>query len=121
MTPHIIGPQSSIPDLQTPFAAVIDTDDGEWREDAFVCRLGKQLLEAGCRYLVCFGQQSEGVHDRFDDLLIDGDFPDTMTTYHYEESESDVASFVRDVVMLDVKDVVVIAHRSIRWSSAFDL
>ncbi len=119
MNPQVIHPNSSIPDLQEPFIVLVDTDDTEWKEDEFVCRLGKSLLDSGCQYFVCFGRKSEEIHDRFDDLIIEGDFPNTITTYHYDESENDVASFVKDIVMLEMKDIVVIAHDSKRWATAF--
>ena len=121
MNPLILNPQSTIPDLQKPFLVVVDTEDAEWNDDDFVCRLGRLLLDSGCRYFVCFGRKSEEIHDRLDDLIIEGDFPlTTMTTYRDDESKDEVANFAKsEIVMLEMKDLVVIARDSKCWETAF--
>ncbi len=59
------------------------------------------LLDAGCEYFVCFGDASEVLHDRIDELIVDRASPDRsadgMTTWHDDEPAADVAEFFLNV------------------------
>jgi hypothetical protein len=55
------------------------------------------LLDAGCEYFVCFGETSEVLHDRIDELIVARASPDrstdVTTTWHDDEPAADVAEF----------------------------
>ncbi|MGH9754984.1 MAG: DUF7684 family protein [Blastocatellia bacterium] len=59
-----------------------------------------RLLKSGCDYFVCFGRDSERLHDEVDALAEReaGDSECTViTTWHVDESASDVAEFFINV------------------------
>lgn len=79
-----------------PIAALLTSHDpvGDPRalEPGITC-----LLDAGCEYFVCFGETSEVLHDRIDELIVvrapqDGS-TDVTTTWHDDEPATDVAEF----------------------------
>jgi hypothetical protein len=85
------------PGIAQPFAVVIDAGDPEWKDEAGRRALVEQLLSAGCRYFVCYGGESESLHDQIDDLVVAIAAAGVTTTYHDDESVEDVISFVRVV------------------------
>ena len=53
------------------------------------------LLDAGCGYFVCFGEASEALHDRIDELLVERASPSdsaVMTTWHDDETTAEVSN-----------------------------
>ena len=113
------SPGAVPPTLSKPFAVLLDADDRDWVDDTTLVRSVKALLRAGCRYFVCFGSNSEHVHDRIDDLVIDGGFDGTVTTWHDDESEEEVAEFFAHSVTSRMKSAVVLVRDQNRWSVTF--
>lgn len=69
---------------------IILTVDGK---DACIEEICKSLINGGCTNYVCFGANSEVVHDFIDDHLIEaGSFG--ITTWHVNEPEEDVSSLI---------------------------
>ena len=93
-------------DFAPPFAGIlfpclIWDHDGRFT-DAQRAAVAKELLDAGCRYAVCAGQNCEVWHDAVDSELVRQDVDDpekvreamhVMTTWHAGESPDDVAFF----------------------------
>lgn len=83
------------------FPCLIWDHDGHFT-DAARFAVAEALLEAGCRYAVCGGQNCEAWHDSIDAGIVEV-HPDTsenvqdsalvMTTWHNGESPDDVAFF----------------------------
>lgn len=58
------------------------------------------LLEAHCEYFVCFGSDSEALHDRIDEIVAASatcEDRTVLTTWHDDETAADVADFFFDV------------------------
>lgn len=51
------------------------------------------LIKGGAVNFVCFGKNSEIIHDFIDDELLDKNI-DGITTWHVDETEKDVISFI---------------------------
>ncbi len=80
-----------------PIVALLTWNDGS--ADLGVVELAvSALLDAGCEYFVCFGAASERLHDWIDDLVVSRSTAATVvTTWHDDETASDVAEFFFDV------------------------
>lgn len=59
-----------------------------------------KLIDSGCKYFVCAGENSESLHDFIDDVIMEKsiDFEsnegtDIMTTWHDTDTEEEVAEF----------------------------
>lgn len=85
----------------TVFPCVIWDHDGRFTE-AQRGEVARRLLQAGCRYAVCGGQNCESWHDAVDEEFVQQHMNDTattldaahvMTTWHAGESPDDVALF----------------------------
>jgi hypothetical protein len=83
------------------FPCLIWDHDGRFTDTARSA-IAKALLEAGCRYAVCGGQNCEGWHDAVDAEFVRAHLDDpndvhesahVMTTWHDGESPDDVAFF----------------------------
>lgn len=83
------------------FPCLVWDHDGRFT-DAGRSAIAKALLEAGCRYAVCGGQNCEAWHDAIDAVFVEAhiedpdDVQDTafvMTSWHDGESPDDVAFF----------------------------
>lgn len=107
------------PTCSRPFAVLLDADDGDWADDPTLVASIQALLQAGCRYFVCYGLDSEQLHDRIDELIIDGGFDDTITTWHNDESEQEVAEFFRHSATARMNGALVLVRDKKRWSVAF--
>jgi hypothetical protein len=58
------------------------------------------LLEAHCEWFVCFGPDSEALHDRIDEIVAASGVSEdqtVLTTWHDDETAADVADFFFDV------------------------
>jgi len=83
------------------FPCLIWDHDGRFTDSAR-CAVTKALLDAGCRYAVCGGQNSEAWHDAVDTEFVKAHLDDSddvrdsahvMTTGHNRESPDDVGFF----------------------------
>lgn len=94
----------TIPFEQEPFVATI------WASDQSFCakkrfEVAVSLIQAGCRYSVCGGENCEAWHDDADlawvnlsvELGAGQEMPMVVTTWHFGESEEEVVSFARDL------------------------
>ncbi len=93
-------------DVVSPFAGalfpcMIWDHDGRFTA-AQRTEVAKRLLQAGCRYAVCGGQDCEAWHDAVDEEFVRQHADDpaetldavlVMTTWHADESPADVAFF----------------------------
>ena len=111
-------PGAALPTVTEPFAVLLDADDRFWAYDPALVGSILDLLRAGCRYFVCFGARAEDLHDRIDDLVIDGGYHGTMTTWHDEEDEEDVAGFFKHAAAAQMNAAVVLAGDRDRWMAA---
>jgi len=89
-----------------------------WDHDGCVDAAGRsaiarKLLESGCRYAVCGGQNCEAWHDAIDIEYVEmdlerfdapEDIPFVMTTWHDAESPDDVAFFFVQNTNFDAHD-----------------
>lgn len=114
-------PGEDLPVMRAPFGVLVDVRDPEWESDAWRVRAVAALLSAGCRWFVCFGPGSEGVHDRIDDLIVDGDFEGVTTTWHDDESEGDVAEFFTVSVGSVVPARLLLVRDVERWKGIIAL
>ncbi len=106
---------SPLPPLRRPFAVLIDADESDWRLHCEVLELARQLVLAGCRFFVCFGRKSEIVHDLLDDILIEENLLEVVTTFHDEESARDVMSFFLGSTPSEFIDRLVFVNDMNRW------
>jgi hypothetical protein len=120
-----VEPGSPVPPVDPPFGVLLDADDAEWAEDEHLRKSAVALLEAGCRYFVCFGERSEEVHDRIDDCIVEktvlggqADYEGVITTYHTDESVADVAEFFLTCALPQMRGALVIARDGQKWSAA---
>lgn len=118
-------PGSSLPRVERPYAVLLDADDDEWVDEERIREVALSLLEAGCRYVVCYGERSEEVHDLFDDCIVEktvlgeqADYEGVITTYHTDESVEDVAEFFLNCALPEMRGALVIARDGQKWSEA---
>lgn len=102
-----------------PFAVLLDADDMEWRDPLWIQKSVLNLLNKGCRYFVCFGRKSESVHDSIDDVIIDHDVSNVLTTFHSDESRSETADFFKNVVMDEMAQGVILVRNQMEWAGLF--
>ena len=119
LSPVFLHSNATLPDISSPFLALLDVDNVEWENEQFLCQKSRSLLGLGCRYFVCVGKKAEEIHDRIDDLIVEGKYLDTITTYHYDESDRDIAEFIKYAAMLEMKGLLVLTHDAERWTIAF--
>lgn len=122
--PQYLKPEESLPSVEHPSGVLIAADDKDWLDDGFLCSTCRGLLEAGCTYFVCFGQRSEEVHDRIDDIIVertcDGQgYDGVVTTFHSDESEQDVAEFFTHAVLKKLKGALILAQDVEKWAHYF--
>ena len=92
----------------------------EWADSFWVNQKAVELLEAGCRYFVCFGPGSEAVHDRIDDVIVNCGYDvGVLTTFHDDESIDDVVNFFDTVATRGMAQGVVLANNVDSWSAMF--
>jgi len=91
----------SLPFPGAPFPCLIWDHDGRFTEE-HRSAIARSLLEAGCRYAVCGGQNSEAWHDAVDAEFVRQHLGDpeevceavhVMTTRHAGETPDEVAFF----------------------------
>ena len=104
-----------LPEIEAPFAVLIDADDTDWSEVELIRSLGKTLLDYGCRYFVCFGQRSEILHDCLDDLLLDENYNDVVTTFHNDETKEEALDFLINCASLDMNGALVVVRDTTEW------
>lgn len=113
------GPWSTA-NLKKPFAVLLDTRDPQWSDGAFLNKKVSDLFDMGCRYFVCFGPQSEIVHDQIDDAILDRECEENvLTTFHDDESIADVVNFFMVVAMSGMVCGVLLADDQKDWLSKF--
>jgi hypothetical protein len=82
-----------------PIAALL-TDSASYDDFNRLVSVIVRLLASGCYYFVCFGRDSEKLHDEVD-ILAEREAGDSecevITTWHTDESASDVAEFFINV------------------------
>lgn len=66
------------------------------------------LLDGGCHFFVCHGLVSEELHDRVDDLIIDQGPLEVVTTWHDDESDSEVVEFFLHVAGRERRSLLVV-------------
>lgn len=102
--------------LTKPFAVLLDTRDREWADAGFLVQKVAELLEMGCRYYVCFGPGSELVHDQVDDVVLDKLLDESVvTTFHDDETMTDVANFFKVVAMQGMNKGVLLVDKDKEW------
>jgi hypothetical protein len=123
--PLFSEPGSPLPSVERPFAVLLDADDDEWGAAEQLRSVAMSLLEAGCRYFVCFGERSEEVHDRIDDCVVEksvllgqGDYEGIITTYHADESVADVAEFFVNCALPDMRGALALIRDKQKWAAA---
>lgn len=108
---HISSPKESIPlDVITPFACMVWDGNSNSTVDE-MSQIAEQVLEKGCRSVVCGGSKCELWHDIFDEVIvepdIDGyieilpDYPLVMTTWHTDEVPEEVAFYLVNCATFD--------------------
>jgi hypothetical protein len=107
-----------LPALKKPFAALLDASDREWSDTAQVERLAKALLDAGCRYFVCFGPGSEVIHDRIDDVIVQHELNGVTTTFHEDEEQTEVAEFFTTIATVGMNDGLFLVRDVVKWKAA---
>lgn len=110
---------SSIPEIEPPFAVLLDAGEESLSQDSSLNFQVQALLAAGCQYFVCFGGKSEEVHDRIDDLLVEQDVKGVTTTFHHDESEQDVANFFMTVALPGMIGALIISCKPQKWAKFF--
>jgi hypothetical protein len=108
-----------LPIVEAPYAVLIDADDNDWGDVSHIRAVGNRLLEAGCRYFVCFGRRSEAVHDYLDDLLVEGEWPLVITTFHDDETKEDVVNFFVNCATIDMNGALVLVGCISDWETYF--
>lgn len=104
--------------LNQPFAALLDTRDSEWTDRDFLNNKIVELIDRGCRYFVCFGPNSEVIHDRIDDIIISySQNIEAVTTFHEDEQIEDVAAFFKFVVTNEMQQGILITKSEQEWLS----
>jgi len=86
--------------LATPFPCLLWTHDAAPLQE-FRIQLARELTRSDCRYAVCGGTDCERLHDIIDEAIVEDslatgsedDRPLVMTTWHAEDSMTDVAEF----------------------------
>jgi len=109
-----------VPSVESPFATLLDAADEEWSNPLVAKRLISKLLQAGCRYFVCFGNNSESIHDLIDDCIVDGDYEGVVTTFHDNESEEDVLSYFLHCAVLEMAGALVFVREVSRWETILE-
>lgn len=123
--PLFLEPGSPVPPVDAPFGVLLDADDAQWADDDELRKSAVALLEAGCRYFVCFGERSEDVHDCIDDCIVEktvlgghGDYEGVITTYHDDESVDAVAEFFVNCALSKMRGALALVRDRNRWSAA---
>ena len=101
--------------LREPFAVLLDVRDAEWADSFWVNCKAAELLDAGCRYFVCFGPKSESVHDLIDDVVLNHGGDSVPTTFHDDETVEDVANFFKIVVMSGMAHGLLLVRDFVDW------
>ncbi|GGY20363.1 hypothetical protein GCM10011289_24940 [Paludibacterium paludis] len=102
--------------LKKPFAVLLDTRDPLWADSTFLNQKVAELLDMGCRYYVCFGPQSEFVHDQIDDVILNRACEESvLTTFHDDEAITDVVNFFRVVAMSGMVGGLLLADDQKSW------
>lgn len=112
-----VNVESAIPNLETPFAVLLESDEKGWSKGSSLNQRAKNLLAAGCRCFVCFGKQSEEVHDRIDDIIIELGYDNVITTFHCDESMQSVADFFMTIASSTMKDALVLSGNPSEWAT----
>ena len=107
------------PGVKRPFAVFLDADDDEWRSEGFLRSRCLGLLELGCVWFECFGEQSEEVHDRLDDVIVQRGIEGVVTTYHCDESAENAVAFFRDVVLIGMAAGLIMVRERPKWMALF--
>lgn len=101
-----------------PFAALLDTRDSAWSDGTWVRQQAAALIKEGCRYFVCFGPESEPVHDWIDDEIFDrDDLEEIYTTFHDDEPIEDVANFFQMIALQGMRSGVVLTLAENDWKT----
>jgi len=104
---------TALPELGRWFVCLLAWDARE-ATDAEIGAIAERLLAAGCVYAVCFGPDSERVHDAFDETRerrAGGPF--VMTTWHDREPLAEAIYFSLNCATPDDEDYVVDECRSV--------
>ena len=105
-------------ELSGPFAVVLDAEDPEWSDPTWLDRKVSDLLDLGCSFFVCFGVNSETIHDAIDDVVIRrGDSVEgpVLTTFHADEKLDEVVFFFLSVAMAEGRQGVVLVSDHAAW------
>jgi hypothetical protein len=106
----------SVSVIKGPFAVLLNADDPEWVDGSFLRRKTIELLNAGCRYCVCFGRNSEAVHDQIDDVIVNRNSEmNVLTTFHDDETAEDVVNFFTVVAMNGMAQGLLLVRDGNPW------
>ena len=91
---HAVTSVADVPnafDSDGPYFVTMLIWDASSATDPEVTQLSRKLIDAGCAYLCCWGDDCERVHDLFDSEWIANGFDDLsddtiMTTWHTDDS-----------------------------------
>ncbi|MDR1063953.1 MAG: hypothetical protein LBL48_08510 [Azoarcus sp.] len=104
--------------LKKTFSALFDTRSREWSDNEWINLKTIELLDAGCVFFVCFGSDSESVHDKIDDIIVRrGRQSDILTTFHEDEDLEDVFDFFLMVALKETKFGLLLTDDQTTWKS----
>ncbi len=109
-----------LPPIGAPFAVFLSADDLGWSDTESRSRRVDALLKAGCRYFVCFGENSEELHDDIDEMIVAGKYQNVITTFHDDESPEDVIEFFETVASSEMAGALALVQDLERWMRLFE-
>ena len=112
---------ASPPVVGHKFAVLLDANDPHWADAATTAHLARTLLEAGCRYFVCFGETSAILHDRIDEVIAEHKYTGVVTTFHDDEFKEDAVDYFRDIAIRGMHVGLVVAADVERWKLLFSV
>ena len=115
----LISTKEKLPSLEKPFAALMAADGFKSLDNEDLARWSKRMLEKGCRYFVCFGHESERLHDQIDEVVVNYNYSEVTTTYHGDEPIEDVVNFFLTCAVGDMKDAIIFSDGFSDWSKYF--
>ncbi len=107
--------ESPIPEIEAPFAVLLEADEPCWLDNSYLRLRTDALLAAGCRYFVCYGGRSEEIHDCIDDVIVEKDLCGLPTTFHRDESIQDVAYFFTNIALSGMTGALVLTRDPSEW------
>jgi hypothetical protein len=109
-----------LPPIDAPFAVLLSADDLVWSDRKHRSCWVEALLKAGCRYFVCVGENSEGLHDDIDEMIAAAAYERVITTFHDVESPAEVVEFFKNVARSEVNGAIALVQDIEQWAEHFE-